>query len=150
MNITIDLQTACEDIAPNKDEFQHWVAASLVDDVVEDCELSVRLVGIHEITGLNFSYRGKEESTNILSFPFHTTVPRKVKLLGDLVICNKVIATEARQQHKQIKNHWAHMIVHGCLHLLGYDHVEIEEAEQMEALEIKVLQSLNIGNPYLN
>ena len=103
-----------------------------------------------EITKLNFSYSGKSEPTNILSFPFKTTFPIKLKLLGDLVMCNTVIETEARKQRKQVDNHWAHMTIHGCLHLLGYDHIKMKEAEQMEELEIKILQSLNIGNPYLN
>lgn len=150
MNVRIDLQIACEDIAPDKNKFKYWITAALIHNILKDCELSVRLVGIHEITKLNFSYRGKAEPTNILSFPFEPTVPIKLKLLGDLVICNEVIKIEAQQQHKQVNNHWAHMTIHGCLHLLGYNHIEIKEEKQMEALEVNILQSLNIGNPYLN
>lgn len=147
MSNTVDIQLACDGDVPDENNFQHWVDAALAE-LAEDCELSIRLVEIDESTELNSTYRGKSGPTNVLSFPFEAPIPMEPRLLGDLVICRAVVETEAQQQHKQENHHWAHMVVHGCLHLLGYDHIETDEAEQMEALEKTILQSLNIDNPY--
>lgn len=101
------------------------------------------------MTALNTEYRGKQGATNILSFPFE--LPECVEgidLLGDLVVCSEVLACEADAQHKLLTSHWAHIIIHGVLHLLGHDHIKDDEAIKMESLEIKVLQQLNIDNPY--
>jgi len=149
MAITVDIQLACDADVPEENDFQRWVDAALTE-VSEDCELSVRLVEVEESTALNSTYRGKTGPTNVLSFPFEAPVPMEPRLLGDLVICTTVVETEAQEQHKQLNDHWAHMVIHGCLHLLGYDHIEMDEAEQMEALEVRLLQSLNIDNPYLD
>ncbi|OUR65974.1 rRNA maturation RNase YbeY [Methylophaga sp. 42_25_T18] len=149
MVTTVDLQLACDGDMPQKTDFQRWVEAALVE-VQEDCELSVRLVDVDESTELNATYRGKTGPTNVLSFPFEAPIPMEPRLLGDLVICSAVVETEAQQQQKAVNDHWAHMVIHGCLHLLGYDHIETDEAEQMEALEVRILQSLNIDNPYLD
>lgn len=147
MGNTVDIQCACEGDVPDENNFQCWVDAALAE-LAEDCELSIRLVEVDESTELNSTYRGKSGPTNVLSFPFEAPIPMEPRLLGDLVICRAVVETEAQQQHKQENHHWAHMVVHGCLHLLGYDHIETDEAEQMEALEKTILQSLNIDNPY--
>lgn len=147
MTVTVDLQIAYEGQVPEHSQFQQWVEIAL-QEVMEDCELSVRLVEDHESAELNSSYRGKTGSTNVLSFPFDSPVPIEPRLLGDLIICVPVVEKEAREQNKQVDHHWAHMVVHGCLHLLGHDHIEDNDAEAMESLEIKILQALDINNPY--
>lgn len=147
MNVTIDLQQATDAAVPSEQQFQLWASSALAE-VSEDCELSIRLVDETESTELNNDYRGKNAPTNVLSFPFESPVPLEPMLLGDLVLCVPVVAREATEQDKMIDDHWAHLIVHGCLHLLGYDHIEDDEAELMESLEINILQKLNIKNPY--
>ena len=147
MTVTVDLQIAFDGEVPEVEQFQQWAELALAE-VTEDCELSVRLVGVQESTELNSTYRGKTGPTNVLSFPFDSPVPIEPRLLGDLIICAPVVETEAKQQNKIVSHHWAHMVVHGCLHLLAYDHIETKEAEQMEALEVTILQSLKIDNPY--
>jgi probable rRNA maturation factor len=148
MTKIVDIQIACEEKGlPSEHDFQQWVDAALID-VTEDCELSIRLVEVNESSELNSTYRGKSGPTNVLSFPFDTAVELTPRLLGDLVICRNVVEDEAREQQKKVVDHWAHLVVHGCLHLLGYDHIQTEEAEQMEALEVKILQTMNIENPY--
>lgn len=114
-----------------------------------DSELLVRMVDVEEIQNLNDTYRNKNQSTNVLSFP--SDLPEEVgeAILGDVVICLDVVRLEAEQQNKTFENHLMHMAVHGTLHLLGYDHIQPEEAETMEALEVKILKKMNIANPYL-
>jgi len=148
MTVIVDFQRAYDGTTPEQEQFQQWAEAALT--AVEDaCELSIRLVDETESAELNKSYRDKEGPTNVLSFPFEAPVEIEPRLLGDLVICVPVVEREAIMQQKQNTEHWAHMVVHGCLHLLGYDHIETDEAEEMEALEIQILQSLNIANPYI-
>jgi probable rRNA maturation factor len=147
MTVTVDFQHACQDTTPPEAAFQRWAEAGL-SAVDEDCELSIRLVDEDESAELNRDYRGKSGPTNVLSFPFESPLELEPRLLGDLVICASVVAREASEQHKAVDDHWAHMVVHGCLHLLGYDHIEDDEAEQMEALEVEILQRLEITNPY--
>jgi probable rRNA maturation factor len=98
---------------------------------------------------LNNKWRGKNRSTNVLSFPMQSPDEVDLKILGDLVMCADVINTEARQQHKPAQAHWAHMVVHGMLHLQGYDHIDEHQADEMEALEIRMLDQLGFDNPYL-
>lgn len=147
MSVILDLQTVSSAQVPSEKQFQQWVDAALAA-LEEDAELSIRLVDEPESAELNLEYRGKQGPTNVLSFPFDSPVPMTPMLLGDLVICVPVVAREAVEQDKAQDDHMAHMVVHGCLHLLGYDHLEDDEAEQMEALEIKILQTLMIKNPY--
>ena len=147
MTVTVDLQIAFDGEVPDVEQFQQWAELALAE-VTEDCELSVRLVDEQESADLNSTYRGKMGPTNVLSFPFDSSVPIEPRLLGDLIICVPIVETEAKQQNKIVSHHWAHMVVHGCLHLLGYDHIETQEAEQMEALEVTILQSLKIDDPY--
>jgi probable rRNA maturation factor len=101
---------------------------------------------------LNHQYRGKNKPTNVLSFPFeipeHLPEGVEIELLGDLIICAPVVEREAQEQNKALLAHWAHMTLHGCLHLLGYDHIEDKEAEEMESLEIEILQKMGFPNPY--
>lgn len=144
MTVTVDLQIAYDGQVPDLALFQKWAEAALQEDVAEDCELSIRLVDVAESAELNQTYRAKTGPTNVLSFPFDSPIPMEPILLGDLVICVPVVEKEALEQAKQAEHHWAHLVVHGCLHLLGYDHIENEQAEEMEAFEIEILQTLAI------
>ncbi|MCX4186402.1 rRNA maturation RNase YbeY [Methylophaga sp. OBS4] len=148
MTVTVDFQCAYQGNTPDQAQVTRWAEAAL-QSVDDDCELSIRLVDEDESAELNSNYRGKTGPTNVLSFPFESPVELEPILLGDLVICVPVVEREAAEQDKKVTDHWAHMVVHGCLHLLGYDHIETDEAEQMEALEIHILQSLDIANPYI-
>lgn len=133
---------------PATEQLQHWVD-SVLSDYPKDAEIVIRIVGEQESAELNTQYRGKSGPTNILSFPFNAPPGIELDLLGDLVICAAVVEREAQEQHKKLQDHWAHIVIHGVLHLLGYDHIEEQDAEIMEAKEIAILQSLNIANPYL-
>ena len=113
-----------------------------------DSELVIRIVDEQEMTGFNQQYRKKKGSTNILSFPFSAPDGIESLLLGDLLVCAPVVEKEAIQQNKTIQNHWAHLIVHGILHLIGYDHSDDVEAEEMETLEVNILKTIKIKNPY--
>jgi probable rRNA maturation factor len=168
MNATVDLQIACaEKTLPDIKDFQLWVDTALElayrksadttntllnrksADHRQD-ELSIRLVDIEESQSLNHQYRHKDKPTNVLSFEFEAPEGVELNLLGDLVICADIVKDEAKSQQKQVFHHWAHMVVHGCLHLLGFDHINDTDATEMEALEIEVLAELGINNPYLS
>ncbi len=140
-------QETTTDAVPDSGQLQTWVDAAL-KEYPDDTELVIRIVDKLEISQLNEHYRAKPGPTNILSFPFDAPDYIESNLLGDLVVCAPVLAEEALEQHKALDHHWAHIIVHGVLHLLGYDHVEDNEAELMEAKEIEILAQLNIDNPY--
>jgi probable rRNA maturation factor len=114
------------------------------DEVV----VSVQIVSRDEMRELNHTWRGKDKPTNVLSFPMELPGEVDLKILGDVVLCADVINAEAKQQHKSSAAHWAHMVVHGMLHLQGYDHVDDDQAEAMEALEIRILNQLGFANPY--
>lgn len=121
--------------------------------VVDEVEISVQMLGENAMRALNARFRDKDRATNVLSFEselpaLHDEQARTLLVLGDLVFCPDVIATEARQQDKTIAAHWAHMVVHGALHLCGYDHVEPAQASTMENLEIQILSSVGVPNPY--
>ena len=149
MSVTLDVQYEVE-AGPDEDDIRRWVEAVLAAEAnTADVELTVRIVGVDEITDLNTRYRHKTGPTNILSFPFEAPPGVELNLLGDLVIAAPVVANEAQEQHKTETAHWAHMVVHGTLHLLGYDHQASAEAEDMEAREIRILQTLGYANPYL-
>ena len=150
MTVIVDLQNACEGETPQLKQFQLWVEATLEKEpsVVDDCELSIRLVDETECAELNASYRSKTGPTNVLPFPFDSPIAMEPMLLGDLVICAGVVEREAKEQNKASQDHWAHIVVHGCLHLLGYDHIKDDEAEIMETLEVTILKSLLISDPY--
>ena len=133
---------------PGDKELQLWLESTLAE-YSKDAEVLIRVVDNQEISALNRKYRHKQGVTNILSFPFEA--PEGVEgltLLGDLVVCAPVLEKEAKAQHKFLKDHWAHIIIHGILHLLGYDHINESDALEMEAKEILILQQLNIENPY--
>ena len=149
MAIILDLQIACEsNVLPTEEQFQLWVNTAL-QPYNKPFELTVRLVKSQESQQLNQQYRNKDKPTNVLSFPFEVPDGIELDLLGDLVICASIVEQEAQQQNKAIQSHWAHMVIHGCLHLLGYDHISEQEAQEMEGLEIKLLTGLDIANPYI-
>jgi probable rRNA maturation factor len=131
--------------------FRKWVAAALAGRIRE-ADLAIRIVGTRESRALNRHYRGKDYATNVLSFPAELPegLPEGVRLplLGDLVICAPVVAREAREQRKPLAAHYAHLTVHGALHLLGWDHEDPREADCMEQLEREILAGLGLPDPY--
>jgi probable rRNA maturation factor len=133
---------------PDKEQIQQWVDAAL-QGYNRDTEIVIRIVDVHESAQLNKQYRHKPGPTNILTFPADIPEGIGLNLLGDLVVCAPVVEREALEQQKLLSHHWAHIIVHGVLHLLGYDHIENNGAEVMENMEIDILKTLNINNPYL-
>lgn len=144
----LDIQIISQSkLLPSQEQFQYWVDAVLKDPS-QDAEVVIRIVDEAEMTQFNEQYRDKKGSTNILSFPFEAPEGIDSYLLGDMLVCAPVVEKEAQQQNKQLEHHWAHMIVHGVLHLLGYDHGDDQDAEEMEALEIKILKKIKIKNPY--
>jgi probable rRNA maturation factor len=149
MSNDIDLQIACEATElPSLDLFKEWTNIALSSVTDKLFELTIRIVNIEESQQLNNQYRNKDKPTNVLSFPFEVPEGIELNLLGDLVVCAHIVEAEAKEQNKNLLDHWAHMIIHGCLHLLGYDHINDIDAEEMEALEIKILADLSINNPY--
>jgi probable rRNA maturation factor len=151
MEVFIDLQNTCEDAAslPSLEKLTLWAQTALtIGGRESDSELTVRMVKAEEIRELNANYRHIDKSTNILSFPFESPAGIDLPLIGDLVICFDVLKREALEQHKTIEEHFAHLIVHGCLHLIGYDHIEPEDAHIMEPLEIQAVMRLGYDNPY--
>ena len=154
MTAIIDYQQAYEgeeailaDI-PTPSDLERWANAVLAYEGVSEQEVTVRFTDEVESQALNFEYRGKEKPTNVLSFPFEAPPGIEMNLLGDLVICAPVISREAKEQQKAVVNHYAHMTVHGLLHLMGYDHIEDADAEEMESKEIEILAQLGIDDPY--
>lgn len=134
---------------PAPASFRRWVEAALRGARRRKAtELSIRIVDTAEGRALNRDYRGKDYATNVLSFPAELPPGVDLPLIGDLAICAPVVAREAAEQGKDPRDHWAHMTVHGVLHLLGYDHIEDAEAEAMEALETRILAGLGIADPY--
>lgn len=156
MNLIIDLQIACEngEHLPSKAQFHHWVNQALTQQAqtadYPETEITIRLVDEAESHDLNLTYRGKDKPTNVLSFPFEMPEGIELPLLGDLVICRQVVEKEALEQQKPLEAHWAHLAIHGALHLLGYDHLTDDEAEEMESLETQIMQSLGYADPYLS
>ncbi|MCF6203383.1 MAG: rRNA maturation RNase YbeY [Methylococcaceae bacterium] len=147
MNI-VDVQIVSQSgQLPSQEKFQYWIDAVLSDNA-KDSEIVIRVIDEADMIQFNKQYRGKKGGTNILSFPFDVPDAIESDLLGDLLICAPIVEKEALAQHKKIEHHWAHMVVHGVLHLLGYDHVENEEAEEMEGLEVNILKKIKIKNPY--
>jgi len=144
----IDVDNASGEEAPEPPSIRHWICTALGDQKPE-AEISVRIVSATESAELNLHYRGKEGPTNVLSFPADIPDFVESRLLGDIVICAAIVDSEATEQHKTLEAHWAHMLVHGTLHLLGHDHIEEAEAETMEALETRILGELNFPPPYL-
>jgi len=154
MNLLLDVQIADElegfsAFLPSVEQLHHWASAALSGrtDFAEP-ELTIRLVAEDESQELNSEYRGKDKPTNVLSFPFEAPPQVPIELLGDLIVCAQVVQQESIEQNKPAEAHWAHMVVHGCLHLLGYDHIKDDEADVMEDLERQIMAGLGFSDPY--
>ena len=164
INAVVDRQDASSaNHLPSEDDLTQWVNAALkhqqvFDEVLSDklshkpslvqAELTIRLVDEPESQELNSEYRQKDKPTNVLSFPADLPDIVDLPLLGDLIICAPVVAKEAEEQHKSLNAHWAHLVIHGTLHLLGYDHIDENDANIMEAIETSVLATMGIDCPY--
>jgi probable rRNA maturation factor len=149
VSVKIDLQND-ESLTgiPDMEVFGAWVDAALMRDF-ENLEQTIRVVGMAESRALNLQYRTKDGPTNVLSF-VTDNVYLDYECLGDLVICAPIVELEAQQQSKSLQAHWAHMVIHGMLHLQGYNHQNATEADEMEILEAKILSTLGYSNPYNN
>lgn len=144
----IDIQYAMSSAGvPAEEQLRAWARLALADRA-DNAELSIRVVDEAEITAFNQQYRGKDYPTNVLSFPYEGMPGVDSALLGDIVICAPVVAREAIEQDKPLDAHWAHMVIHGALHLLGHDHHDAAEAGRMEALETRLLEQLGFHDPY--
>lgn len=155
MHIDISIDGNCWDAVDNLESLaSNAVGATqdvLVEHVFDNAELSIAFVTDDAIQSLNRDYRGKDSATNVLSFPNDMIVPEgSPRMLGDVILAYETVADEAVRQGKAIDHHISHLVVHGFLHLLGYDHESSAEADQMEALEIRTLERLRIENPYLD
>ncbi|MBU2898454.1 rRNA maturation RNase YbeY [Vibrio hepatarius] len=150
MSIELDLQLAVKEETglPSFEDIHLWLT-SAVEKFQPQAEVTVRIVDEYESHQLNHEYRGKDKPTNVLSFPFEVPIEIEMDLLGDLIICKQVVEQEAEEQSKPLMAHWAHMVVHGSLHLLGYDHIEDKDAEEMESLETEIMQSMGFDDPYI-
>lgn len=158
----LDLQVACENSnLPSLAQFEQW-AQLAVENYTAATEITIRVVEPAESQALNLQYRGQDKATNVLSFPFQQPEFEDPEIaaamaqelgdadyLGDLVINASLVAEEAAQQGKSTQHHWAHLVIHGTLHLQGYDHIDDDEAELMESLETQLLAQLDIANPYV-
>ena len=158
----VDLQIASDDKQlPTLTQLEQWTKLAL-QTACGEAEITIRMVDNEESHALNLQYRGQDKATNVLSFPFEqpefedpelaaamATELGSVSYIGDLVVNAPLLVQEAAQQHKRVIDHWAHLIIHGTLHLQGFDHIEDQEAQVMEALEARLLASLNIANPYV-
>lgn len=153
---TLDLVVQNDDAignVPEETQILNWAQAAINRAGTallhhDPYEFTVRVIGLEESQGLNHDYRGKDYPTNVLSFPFEAPADVDVAILGDLAICAPIVANEAQEQGKSLTAHWAHMVIHGTLHLLGFDHIDDDEAEQMEALETELLAGFGFPNPY--
>lgn len=145
---TLDYQQASRSSKiPSKNQFQRWVDAVLMSEA-ETLAVLIRVIDEAEMTDLNQRYRGKSGASNVLSFPAQAVPGFVAVCLGDVLFCAPVIEQEAEQQQKALNHHWAHLTVHGILHLLGYDHANAAQAAVMEGKEIKILKTMKISNPY--
>ncbi|MBN2866164.1 MAG: rRNA maturation RNase YbeY [Thiotrichales bacterium] len=153
--VEVELQWGVTELAlPTQQQCEEWVQASLIGDLANEAnEVTIRVVDAEESQTLNRDYRNIDKPTNVLSFEFEqppglVDLGEALPYLGDLVICAEIVEQEAKQQNKTLVEHWAHMIVHGTLHLQGFDHIDDDDAEEMEALEVEIMQGLDFADPY--
>ncbi len=148
MSINLDIQNVSgSDNLPDNESITKWAGLAL-DKQHQDAEITLRVVDINEGQTLNKEWRKKDSATNVLSFPVGEPIEHAPNLLGDIVVCAPIVEKEAKEQGKSIEAHWAHLIIHGILHLQGYDHESDEEASVMETKEIKILKKAGYTNPY--
>lgn len=148
MSLSVDILRDVENSdLPSDEEITAWANLAAAERS-EGAELCIRILSESESQELNRDYRGKDKPTNVLSFPFEAPPGLPINILGDLAICADIVTHEANEQGKRVQDHWAHMVIHGTLHLLGFDHINDDDAEIMEALERKLLASLEIPDPY--
>ena len=150
MEDLVDIQLAADASfeIPENGDIKCWVAAVFTALERQPLALTVRVVGDEEMTALNLRYRNQDWPTNVLSFPFEPPSGVSAELLGDIAVCGAVVGREAALQQKSFLAHWAHMVIHGVLHLCGFDHQQDHEAATMETLEISILETLGFPNPY--
>ncbi len=150
MTYYIDIQNATEHSSPISEDYLTKFASFALKDQQSEAELTIRLVKSEEMIDLNHSYRKQNKTTNVLAFP--CSLPDEIQLdcplLGDVIICPEVLLEESKQLNKSLEEHWALIVIHGVLHLLGYDHIEEEDALIMQGIEIKLLEELGYTNPY--
>ncbi|MDH3747046.1 MAG: rRNA maturation RNase YbeY [Gammaproteobacteria bacterium] len=151
--IHVDVQFACQEAGiPDEDDIRRWINIALVGAGARgECEVSVRVVDAAEMQALNRDYRDTDKVTNVLSFPAGPVagLPTEIAgVLGDIAVCAPVVRAEAERAGKAYAEHWAHMLVHGTLHLLGFDHETDEEAREMEVLEARILAGGGVADPY--
>jgi probable rRNA maturation factor len=145
--VTVNIQdTVGTADVPDRSTFTRWAMAAL--ESAADVEVTVRIVDEDEMTALNRDYRGRNQPTNVLSFQFDDPPGVRTNILGDIVVCAPVVMREAAAQQKSAEAYWAHMVVHGVLHLRGFDHENDRDAAVMEATEIRVLDRLGFPSPY--
>ena len=149
MSFQIDIEINRQSQAlPAEALIERWITAALESQQLQEAEVSVYIVDEAEGQELNAQYRSKDYPTNVLSFPADLPEELDIPLLGDLVVCAPVVEREAKEQGKALEAHWAHMLVHGSLHLLGFDHIDDAEADEMEALETQIITGLGFPAPY--
>ncbi len=152
--VTVDVQVASAVTSvPDQATIQCWIQDAVrAIDPERVCEVSVRIVDEDEGRSLNQRYRGKDYATNVLAFPgtdsLHHLPPELPRILGDIVVCGPVVEREAEHQHKAVVDHWAHLLIHGTLHMLGHDHESDDEAGKMEKIETRLLEQYGIRDPY--
>ncbi|KPK70270.1 MAG: hypothetical protein AMJ84_08135 [Acidithiobacillales bacterium SM23_46] len=148
MNLRLRLDCTTRLPVPAVGKFRRWARAALSGWRRRSVAIGVRIVGAAESRTLNLRYRGKDQPTNVLSFPYEAPPGARTDVLGDLVICAPLVRREARAEHKDEQAHWAHLVVHGILHLRGYDHENARQAAIMEDREVRILRRLGFPNPY--
>ncbi|MEM8593966.1 MAG: rRNA maturation RNase YbeY [Pseudomonadota bacterium] len=146
--IHIDMASDVQSYIPSSEHITKWSLAALMTD--EPVEINIRIMHSDEMRQLNATFRQQNKPTNVLSFPAQLPehVELNLMLLGDIAICADIIAQEANEQHKDPDAHWAHIVIHGCLHLQGYDHIDEDDAIKMEILENRIITSLHFSPPY--
>lgn len=148
MTIELELQIASDaKTLPHPSQFKEWTS-SVLSERFEEAELTIRIVDEAEMSDLNKQYRNKKGPTNVLSFPQENHPDVEITLLGDIIICAPIVEKEAIDNDKELLSHWAHMVIHGIYHLLGYDHQNDEDAKEMEELEIQTMLELGFKSPY--
>lgn len=148
MKLQLQIACAASEQIPDCHQVESWAIAALRKIERSDAELTIRVVDQTEMAELNHRYRGKLEPTNVLSFSFEAAPELPIDILGDVVLCAPVVATQAAAYGKPLFAHWAHLVVHGTLHLCGFDHQQPAEAKRMEILEVDIMNRLGIAHPY--